>query len=211
MFGYNHPNLKELLAYPALTVFVSLAITGNVPAGEWRELAKFGYVAICINSAIVPSVYLIKQFQEYMQNGADDTQTPANAPKNDRPIQADPQAIPRSMAGGMLVNSQSVEVVSVNAVRAFNKHLVTQYMGKLPIKMTENYWTKKEDGMEQTRWVKIGGTGPTDWKDMMARGVEWGAYKTEGGQEKRVIGSIRKVIQLSEGYPLPTWNQLKKM
>lgn len=201
MFGYN---LKpwELFGYPLLAVFIALGITGTIHEGEWRDLAKFGYYAICINSAFVGSFYLYHEAAKYVDARTPDT-------KEERPIQA-ANALPPIKVDGMEVYSQGVEVVSVNAVKAFNQHLVTQHLGKLPIKLTENYWTKKEAGMEQSRWVRIGGVGPTDWKDMMSRGLEWGAYKTEGGQDKRVIGSMRKVIQLSQGHPLPTWEQLKK-
>ncbi len=71
MFGYNHPNLKELLGYPYLAWVIALATVRLAPDGAWRELATFGYYAVCINVAIVPSIYLIKQFVDY-EKGEDD-------------------------------------------------------------------------------------------------------------------------------------------
>lgn len=72
MFGYDRPNLKELLTYPFLVVLFSAILAGSVPAGEWRDLAKFGYVAICINCAFVPACHLMKQFQDQIKNDEPD-------------------------------------------------------------------------------------------------------------------------------------------
>jgi hypothetical protein len=195
------PKFWELIFYPSLACFVALAVSLRVS----RELGYVVLLAVCINAAFVPTVYVLRDWSKII-DGMEMEHKPEPQPTR----AAD--TMPQIKAGGLLVQlNQSVDTVSINAIKAFNQHILTQSIGGLPVIMTENYWTKKEAGMEQSRWVKIGGTGPTDWKDMMGRGVKWGAYKVEGGLEKRVINSPRKVGQLAQGYPLPTWDELAKM
>lgn len=208
MFDYS-PKLPELIFYPFFAGLSALGIARAFPSDE----ANLFLGAVCVNCAFVASFYLYRESCQYVDAATpSQTTTPKLLSLDDeRPIQASLQRIPQTMSGGQPVYSQSMELVSVNAVKAFNQHIITQYSSGLPVVLTENYWTKKETGMDQSRWVRIGGSGPTDWKDMMSRGLKWGAYKTEGGQDKRVIGNIRKVSQLAQGYPLPTWDELKKM
>ncbi len=205
MFDYA-PKLPELIFYPLVAVEVAHGIALALPT----EYQAFCVAAVAVNCALLPVFYVWKESCKYV-DGMSAGDTPKLQQAEERPTRADPELIPRVMAGGMLVHNLINETVSINAVKAFNQDLVTQHIGGLPVKMTENYWTKDKPDGERTRWVRIGGTGPTDWKDMMARGLAWGAYGTEGGQDKRVIKSIRKVSQLAQGYPLPTWSQLKKM
>jgi hypothetical protein len=193
MFDYNHPNLKELLAYPTLTVFISLAITGNVPAGEWRELAKFGYAAICINAAIVPSIFLVKQFQEYIQ-GTDDN------PRQNEPAKKYLDMNKADERGNVF--AQSTGGIKIDNVRLFNKTLLDQRNGNLDVNMTEAFWIVEKVG-DENRWQKIGGVGRSDFIDMLERGIKFGAYKKIGGQGKRVPDDWRKIRQLEQGHPLP--------
>jgi hypothetical protein len=200
VFGYD---LKpyELFGYPFFFGLLAVVIARAFPSPEMNVF----FWAFEINVAFLGLFYQYTESTKYVDGQA--TSKPV-ATQEERPTRAN-ETLPRIQSGGMELYSQGVESVNVNAVKAFNLHIITQHGGGLPVIMTENYWTKKEPGMEQSRWVKIGGTGPTDWKDMMGRGLAWGAYKTEGGQDKRVINSERKISQLAQGYPLPTWEQLK--
>lgn len=198
MFGYSHPNLKELLGYPFLVWVVSLALCGAVPAGEWRELAQFGYVAVCINLAIVPSIYLVKQFSEMSESQFENTA---------------PSSVKEYLnlnTGKAAVYSQNVITLKMNSVMAFNKILVTQKASGLEVDMTESFWLVKKSGMDETEWQKAGGTGRADFIDMIGRGVAWKSYKRVGGKGKPVPDQWRKVAQLAQGYPLPQWEQLPK-
>jgi len=204
MFGYNHPNLKELLGYPYLTWVIALATVRIVPEGVCRDLAMFGYYAVCINLAIVPSVFLIKQFQEQMYSNE-----PSDAPTQDnQPVKAYLDMNKADAAGNVF--AQATDNLKVNAVMAFNKTLIEQYQGGLEVNLTEAFWLNKQPGADESKWIKAGGVGRADFVDMLERGVLWGAYKKVGGQGKRVHSDWRKISQLAQGYPLPRFDQLPK-
>jgi hypothetical protein len=184
MFGYDRPSLKELLGYPFLIWVVALAICGFVPAGEWRELAQFGYVAVCINLAIVPSIYLVKQFSEMSESKSENT-TPAEKPVKYLDLNAGQ------------VYSQNVTSVKVDSIRQFNRRILLQKHEGFKVDMTENFWIKKGE------WQKIGGAGKSDWSDMIQRGIKHGVYAEQGLQRKRVVADWNKVRRLERGEPLP--------
>lgn len=201
MFGYNHPNLKELLGYPYLAWVIALATVRLAPEGAWRELATFGYYAVCINVAIVPSIYLVKQFVDY-EKGEDDP-----APIS-QPVKTYLDMNKADERGN--VYAQATDNLKVNAVMAFNKTLIEQYQGGLEVNLTEAFWLNKQPGADESRWTKAGGSGRSDFVEFIERGILWKAYKKVGGQGKRVPDNWRKIAQLAQGYPLPRFEQLPK-
>ena len=182
MFGYNHPSLKELLGLPFLVWVVSLAIATNV-SDRWRELAQFGYVAVCINLAIVPSIFLVKQFSEMDRGEAENS--PAEKPVKYLDLNAGQ------------VFSQNVISVKVDSIRLFNRRILLQKHERFKVDLTEGFWIKKGE------WQKIGGVGKSDWSDMIQRGIKHGVYAEQGLQRKRVVADWNKVRRLERGEQLP--------
>lgn len=148
MFGYNHPNLKELLGYPYLAWVIALATVRIVPEGAWRELATFGYHAVCVNLAIVPSIFLVKQFQEQMYKGEpSDDPAPISQPAKYLDMN-------KADAGGN-VYAQVVPGVKFNKVRRFASTLLNmRSVSESSVDLREDTWRVHfggRDGYIKTR------------------------------------------------------------
>lgn len=131
MFGYN---LKpwELFGYPLLAVFISLGITNAIPEGWVRDLAKLGYIAICINSAFIGSFYLYHEAAKFIDARTPDT-------KEERPTVADVSAIPKSKDN---IYSQGVSKIRFDARRNFARVILGQWEQTQTIDATETSWLK---------------------------------------------------------------------
>lgn len=197
MFGYNAPTLKEFIGIPFAFGLAALAIARNFPSPE-----AFVFLwAVEINVAIVPAIFLIRQFTEQAEN----------AGGHDAPPQTTAQPVKYlDMNKADNVYSQATDTVKVNAVMQFNKTLIEQYQGQLDVNLTEAFWLNKQPGADESRWTKAGGMGRADFVEFIERGILWKAYKKVGGQGKRVPDNWRKIAQLAQGYPLPTFEQLPK-
>src|SRR5258707_3543432 len=101
MFGYNAPTLKEYIGIPSLIGLVALAIVRNFPSPE----ADVFLWAVEINVAIVPAVFLIRQFVEAEYDTAQDAAPQLISMQDDRPTQAS-NNIPRVTEGGNALYGQ---------------------------------------------------------------------------------------------------------
>lgn len=199
MFGYNHPNLKELLGYPYLTWVIALATVRIVPEGAWRELATFGYHCVCVNLVVVPSLFLVKQFQEQMYSGE-----PSDpAPQQTAPVKAYLD-MNKADAGGN-VYAQATGGLRIDCIKKFNQTLIDQRNSNLVVDLSEGFWIKKIGDVEENRWTRIGGQGPTEFRTMLKRGEKFGAYKQTNGQGKWIVNpdGWKQVRRLANGEPLP--------
>jgi hypothetical protein len=189
---FGLPTLKEYLFYPFSFGLLALAIARRFPSPE----ADVFLWAVEINVALVPSVFLIRQFVEQAENEhLPYTSKPANDTQSERKL--------IDLNTGNVIYPQSTQALKIDCVSRFNRELLTQKASKLPVIMTEGYWNDKAGDELLSNWQKIGGVGITDWKDMMKRAVTWGAYAEIGGQRKRVPADWSKIRMLSNGFPLP--------
>lgn len=198
MFGYNPPTLEKYIAVPFGFGLLAYAIVRLFPSPE----AIFFFAAIEINVAIIPAIFLIRQFADYEKD--QDTPAPNNPPVVKQYLDMN-KADERGNVYALVTDN-----LKVNAVMQFNKTLIEQYQGKLEVNLTESFWLNKQPGADESKWIKAGGVGRADFVDMLERGVLWGAYKKVGGQGKRVHSDWRKISQLAQGYPLPRFDQLPK-
>jgi hypothetical protein len=203
MFDYS-PKLPELIFYPILGGLFALGVAENFPSPN----SNLFFGAVCVNCAFVSSFYLYREACRYI-----DSATPSQfagkftAPTDDQPTSPDYNNIPQVKSGGEPLYNQQMVRLKIDCVGKFNRTLIDQHTGKLEVNLTEDFWLKLH-GADQSRWVTAGGVGRNDFVDMLERGVLWGAYKKVGGQGKRVPDKWRKIAQLADGYPLPSWEQL---
>ena len=189
---FGLPTLKEYLFYPFSFGLLALAIARRFPSPE----ADVFLWAVEINVALVPSVFLIRQFVEQAENEhLPYTSKPANDTQSERKL--------IDLNTGNVIYPQSTQALKIDCVSRFNRTLIDQRNGNLEIKMDEGFWLKKTEGMEQTRWTQIGGEGPTSFRDMLQRGKTFGAYKQTGGQNKWTPDQWNKIRQLANGASLP--------
>lgn len=197
MFGYNQPTLEKYIGVPFGFGLLAYAIVRLFPSPE----AIFFFAAIEINVAIIPAIFLIRQFTDYEKGESDP------APIS-QPVKTYLDMNKADERGN--VYAQATDNLKVNAVMAFNKTLIEQYQGGLDVNLTEAFWLNKQPGADESRWTKAGGSGRADFVEFIERGILWKAYKKVGGQGKRVPDNWRKIAQLAQGYPLPRFDQLPK-
>ncbi len=126
-----------------------------------------------------------------------------NLTHDEQPTQADYNHIPQIRDGGKPVYRQNTTSIKMDYIRMFNRTLIDQRRANLEVNMTENFWLKKYDGMEESRWSRIGGKGREAFLDLIERGMRFGAYKKIGGQNKSVPADWQKIRMLEQGTPLP--------
>ena len=195
----SSPKLYELIFYPTFGGLVAWGIAYNYPS----PMTDLFAAAMYINCAFVASFYLYRESCKYadaMTPGQ--ASKPVNLLKDEQPTRADYDNIPAVNTGLKSIYSQNTPRLKIDCFARMNKTFIDQRNGNLEVNMTESFWVKKS-GADESRWVRIGGKGPTDWKDYMERGVRFGAYKEIGGQNKRVPADWQKIRRLASGEPLP--------
>jgi hypothetical protein len=198
MFGL--PSLPTLVAVVVLPVLIGFAIVNYKQT--WYSVATF--ITICLNTWFISSSYMTFWYDAWR---GDEPRKQTSQPVDDRPTRPDYNNIPQIQSGGEPLYNQQMDRLKIDCVGKFNRTLIDQQTGKLEVNLTEDFWLKLH-GAGQSRWVTTGGVGRNDFVDMLERGVLWGAYKKVGGQGKRVPDKWRKIAQLADGYPLPSWEQL---
>jgi len=151
MFGYD---LKpyELFGYPFFFGVLAVIVANIYPS----DLMNVFCVAFEVHVAFAGSFYLYNEASKHIDSrGKNDTQKPANAPKEERPIVADLKLIPRSMAGGMVVNNQVIAGVKFNKVRRFAQTLLNmRSVSESSVDLREDTWRVHfggRDGYIKTR------------------------------------------------------------
>lgn len=194
------PKLYEMILYPTLGGLFAWGIAYNFPSPTTELFAA----AMYINCAFVASFYLYRDACQYIDG------MKGNSPTLQQIVPTKTYLDMNKADAGGSVYSQSAISIKVNCVKNFNQTLIDQKQGGLEIDMTEGFWVVKRPEAEESNWVKAGGAGRADFVDMIARGVAWKAYKRVGGKQKPAPDQWRKIQQLAQGYPLPTWEQLPK-
>jgi len=151
VFDYS-PKLYELEGYSAVTGVFAWSIYYAFPS----DASMLFLASVCINCAFVGVFYLWRDSCKYTDSmGKNDPQTPANAPKEERPIVADLKLIPRVMAGGMVVNNQVITGVKFNKVRRFAQTLLNmRSVSESSVDLREDTWRTHfggRDGYIRTR------------------------------------------------------------
>jgi hypothetical protein len=193
MFGYD---LKpyEMFGYPFFFGVLAVVLARAFPS---PEMTVFLY-AFEFNVAFVGVFYLWHESCKYVDGQM--ASKPTTPHIDLQPTRA-ADTMPQIKAGGM-VYSQQAQRLKIDCVAKFNQIILTQLDGGLPVEMTENYWVKL-NGDTQSQWQRIGGVGPTDWRNMIERGIKCHAYKRVGGQNKCVPDNRAIIRSLARGYPLP--------
>jgi len=173
-----------MIAYVTIPILIAAGLVNYKQT--WYFVSAFWLIAI--NVLYVTFVYFQFMFEDWKSG---------DKPKEKAHAIPNLNAIPESK--GFSLTSVGVKI---DPVRMFNRTLIEMRNGNLEVKMTEAFWiAEKVDG--ESRWNRIGGAGRSDFIEMLDRGIKFGAYKTVGGQNKRVPDDWRKIRALEQGAPLP--------
>ncbi len=189
MFGL--PSFQNLIMWVTIPIFVGLAVVNYKQT--WYNVT--GFIFVCINTWFIASSYITFMYDNW-RAGESGNSMPTKTETHER------QYLNLNTVSGN-VYSQDTAKVKVNHIQLFNRTLIDQRNSNLKVDMTEGFWLKKFEGIEESRWIKIGGKGRADFLDMMERGIKFGAYKEVGGQGKRVPADWVKIRNLEKGHPLP--------
>ena len=198
MFGM--PTLQVLLIACTLPIVAAFFIVHVFGESWWSGMTFF---AIFFNTLIIPIKYMQFMYDTWKAGEVESPSLPRTiiSMVDDKPTKAS-NILPPSKSGGV-VYAQSMTRPKIDCFANFNQQILLQLDSGLDVDMTENYWTKRNNGATESEWVRIGGTGPTEWKNYIERGIKYGAYKRVGGQGKCVPNDRRIIKSLARGYPLP--------
>lgn len=188
------PSLHYVMLIATLPVLIGFAIVDY----KVNIYSVATWILLLMADVLVLTAWLPWRFQ-YLY----DKKESKPEPIDERPTQASPKLIPR--LDGQQVYSQSMPKLKIDCVAKFNQTLITQRNGNLKVDMSEGFWLKTKEGMEETEWKRIGGEGPTEFRTMLARGEKLGAYKRDGGQGRWIPhpDGWQKIRRLANGEGLP--------
>lgn len=192
MFGYNQPTLEKYIGVPFGFGLLAYAIVRLFPSPE----AVFFFAAVEINVAIIPAIFLIRQFTDYEKGEREPAQEV-------QPVKAYLDMNKADERGN--VYAQATGGIRIDCIKKFNQTLIDQRNGNLVVDLSEGFWIKKIGDVEENRWTRIGGQGPTEFRTMLKRGEKFGAYKQTNGQGKWIPNpdGWNKIRRLANGEPLP--------
>lgn len=194
MFDYQ-PKLPELIFYPIFGGLIAWGISYNYPSPTTELFAA----AMYINCAFVGSFYLYRESCKFVDS-MNDTQPQA---QQTAPVKTYLDMNKADERGNVF--AQNTGGIRIDCIKKFNQTLIDQRNGNLVVDLSEGFWIKKIGDVEENRWTRIGGQGPTEFRTMLKRGEKFGAYKQTNGQGKWIVNpdGWKQVRRLANGEPLP--------